>query len=144
MTSYLIHIMMKSTTCAVIRGTSLDDVVSSSSHDDVKLHVIGGAVLEEIVSSSSHDDVKLLVIGGAVIDDIVSSSSHDDVNLLVIGGAVLDDAVVWPLGAGDVLVLVRGEGEEALAVVQSVLSAGVAAWQRRDGGKWVGRGNLKG
>ena len=68
MTSYLNHIMMKSTTCAVIRGTGLDDVISSSSHDDVKLLVIGGAVLEEIVSSSSHDDVKLLVIGGAVLD----------------------------------------------------------------------------
>lgn len=101
-TSYLIHIMMKSTTCAVIRGTCRPRRCR------------------------------------------IKSSSHDDVNLLVIGGAVLDDAVVWPLGAGDVLVLVRGEGEEALAVVQSVLSAGVAAWQRRDGGKWVGRGNLKG
>ena len=48
-------------------------------------------------------------------------------NLLVIGLTVLDDAIVGPLGAGDVLVLVRGVGEEALAAVESILRAGVAA-----------------
>ena len=74
------------------------------------LHVIGVTVL---MTSN------LLAIG--ITQSLMTS------NLLVIGVTVLDDAIVGPLGAGDVLVLVRGVGEEPLSAVESVLRAGVAA-----------------
>ena len=62
----------------------------------------------------------------------------------MVGQAVLDDAEVGPLGAGDVLVRVGGEGEEALTHAERCLCAGVGAGQRRDGGGRDGRADLRG